>query len=150
MASLDDVQSSRPTRRPTTRLAALASVAVLLVGAAACGANDPAEPADPASTSAADTAAPIPAADALALVADGAEVIDVRTPEEFDAGHLDGAVNIDYQADDFADRVEELSRKASYVVYCASGRRATGAVEQMRDLGFTDVVNGGGYTDLAG
>lgn len=149
VASLDDVQSSQPTRRPTTRLAALASVAVLLVGAAACGADDPAEPADPASTSAADNAAPIPAADALALVAEGAEVIDVRTPEEFDAGHLDGAVNIDYQADDFADRVEELPREASYVVYCASGRRATGAVEQMRDLGFTDVVNGGGYTDLA-
>ncbi|MCP3422205.1 rhodanese-like domain-containing protein [Nocardioides pinisoli] len=138
------------SRRPTERLAALASVAVLLVGAAACGAEEPVETVGSAATSAADTAEPIPAADALARVADGAEVIDVRTPEEFDAGHLDGAVNIDYQADDFADRVEELPREASYVVYCASGRRATGAVEQMRDLGFTDVVNGGGYADLAG
>ena len=81
---------------------------------------------------------------------DGAEVVDVRTAEEFDSGHLDGAVNIDYQAADFAERVSELPREKSYVVYCASGRRATGAVEQMRDLGFTDVVNGGGYTDLAG
>ena len=123
---------------------------MLLVGAAACGADEPAEPTGSASAPADASAAPIPAADALARVADGAEVIDVRTPGEFDDGHLDGAVNIDYQADDFAERVEELSRKASYVVYCASGRRATGAVEQMRDLGFTDVVNGGGYTDLAG
>jgi 3-mercaptopyruvate sulfurtransferase SseA len=106
------VQQSRVSRRPTERLAALAAVAVLLVGAAACGAEEPAEPTGSAATSAADTAAPIPAADALARVADGAEVIDVRTPEEFDAGHLDGAVNIDYQADDFADRVEELPREA--------------------------------------
>jgi phage shock protein E len=123
---------------------------VLLAGAAACGADEPAEPTGATSSSAGDSAAPIPAADALALVADGAEVVDVRTPEEFDTGHLDGAVNIDYQAADFADRVAELPREASYVVYCASGRRATGAVEQMRDLGFTDVVNGGGYSDLAG
>jgi phage shock protein E len=144
------VQPNRVIARPTRRLAALASTAVLLVGAAACGTDEPVEDAGASSTAAADTAAPIPAADALALVADGADVIDVRTPEEFDAGHLDGAVNIDYQADDFAARVEELPREASYVVYCASGRRATGAVEQMRDLGFTDVVNGGGYEDLAG
>jgi phage shock protein E len=143
------VQPIRPSRRAKGRLAALASSAVLLVGAAACGADEPAEPAG-ASSPAADSAAPIPAADALARVADGAEVVDVRTAEEFDAGHLDGAVNIDYQAADFAEKIAELPREESYVVYCASGRRATGAVEQMRDLGFTDVVNGGGYTDLAG
>lgn len=139
--------------RPTSssrRLAALASTAVLLGVTVACGTDEPAEPAGAASSPSADSAAPIPAADALARVADGAEVVDVRTAEEFDSGHLDGAVNIDYQADDFADRVAELPRDASYVVYCASGRRATGAVEQMRDLGFTDVVNGGGYADLAG
>lgn len=139
----------RPTS-PSRRLAALAAAALLLGATAACGTDDPAEPTGVASSSTADSAAPIPAADALARVADGAEVVDVRTAEEFDAGHLEGAVNIDYQADDFADRVAELPRDAAYVVYCASGRRATGAVEQMRDLGFTDVVNGGGYADLAG
>lgn len=148
-ASLDDVQPVRPPRRATRRVAALASATVLVVGAAACGADEPAEPAG-TSSSAADSAAPVPAADALARVADGAEVVDVRTPEEFDSGHLEGAVNIDYQSDDFAEQVSELPREESYVVYCASGRRATGAVEQMRDLGFTDVVNGGGYADLAG
>jgi phage shock protein E len=84
------------------------------------------------------------------LLDDGARVVDVRTPEEFADGHLEGAVNIDVQADDFADRVGELAREESYVVYCASGNRATGAVETMAGLGFTDVVNGGGYDDLAG
>ena len=143
------MQPIPPSRRATRRLAALGSAAVLLVGAAACGADETSEPAG-ASSSASDGAAPIPAADALARVADGAEVVDVRSAEEFDSGHLDGAVNIDYQAADFAERISELPREESYVVYCASGRRATGAVEQMRDLGFTDVVNGGGYADLAG
>ena len=71
------------------------------------------------------------------------------TPEEFAEGHLEGAVNIDVQADDFADRVGELARDETYVVYCATGNRATGAVETMAELGFDDAVNGGGYADLA-
>ena len=131
----------------TRRLAPLVAVSVLLVGAAACGADEPAGPTT--STTARDSAAPIPAEEALARMADGADVIDVRTPEEFEAGHLDGALNIDFQSDDFTDRVDRLPRRASYVVYCASGNRATGAVEKMRELGFGDVVNGGGYDDLA-
>ena len=140
-----------PTRSPRRRAAAVLAASALLLGAAACSGDEPAGTSEPASSAAVDdSAAPIAAADAIARIADGAEVIDVRTPEEFDAGHLDGAVNIDYQAADFADRVEQLPREASYVVYCASGNRATGAVERMRELGFTDVVNGGGYADLAG
>lgn len=129
------------------RLAAL-SLVVVLASVSGCGGEDT-EPS-PSSTPAASSAAPVAADDALARIADGASVIDVRTPEEFADGHLEGATNIDVQADDFADRVGELPRDTAYVVYCASGRRATGAVEQMRDLGFTDVVNGGGYDDLAG
>ncbi|KRE95255.1 hypothetical protein ASG76_06200 [Nocardioides sp. Soil774] len=133
-------------RRVSRPLVALASVAVLLAGAAACGDVGPAGPTTTSSTPP-GSAEPVPAEDALALVADGADVIDVRTPEEFDAGHLDGALNIDFQSYDFTDRVDQLPRRISYVVYCASGNRATGAVEKMRELGF-DVVNGGGYDDL--
>lgn len=119
--------------------------AVLVLGG--CGGDgEAAAPAPSASVSA--DADPVPAADALARIDDGARVIDVRTAEEFDAGHLDGAVNLDAQQADFAERVGELPREASYVVYCASGRRATAAVETMVELGFTDVVNGGGYADL--
>jgi phage shock protein E len=139
-----------PTR--TSRLlAALLAGGVLWLGASACGADEPAPAGSvDSSGSAGSSAAPLPADDALARIDDGARVVDVRTPEEFDAGHLDGAVNIDYQHDDFAQLVGELPKDVPYVVYCASGRRATGAVEQMRDLGFTDVVNGGGYADLVG
>lgn len=124
--------------------------ALLLLGASACGADDePAEPSVTASSAADAGSAPVPAAEALDLIADGASMIDVRTAEEFEAGHLDGAINLDVQEADFEERVAELPREASYVVYCASGRRATGAVETMLELGFADVVNGGGYTDLA-
>lgn len=149
-----------PASTPRTalrRFPALAVVGVLLLGAAGCG--DDAAPDESGSSGSSgssessgsdSSAAPVPAADALARIDDGAAVVDVRTPEEFEAGHLEGAVNVDYQAADFAEQVAELPMDVPYVVYCASGRRAVGAVEQMRELGFTDVVNGGGYDDLAG
>lgn len=122
--------------------------ALLLLGASACGGDD-SEPTGAVSSAPADVgSAPVSAEDALARIADGARVVDVRTAGEFDAGHLDEAINIDVEEADFEERISELPRDASYVVYCASGRRATGAVEQMVGLGFTDVVNGGGYIDL--
>jgi len=135
-----------PSTHVTRRLAVLASTAVLLLVAAACGDLAPVGETTTSTTPPGSTA-PVPADDALARIADGADVIDVRTPEEFEAGHLDGALNIDVQAYDFRDRVDRLPRRISYVVYCASGNRATGAVEKMLELGF-DVVNGGGYDDL--
>ena len=91
----------------------------------------------------------VPATEAVAAIEDGAAVIDVRTPEEFADGHLDGARNIDVSAGDFESRIEELDRDASYVVYCRTGSRAAAAVKTMLDTGFGDVVNGGGYEDLA-
>ncbi|CAI9419454.1 rhodanese-like domain-containing protein [Nocardioides sp. T2.26MG-1] len=81
-------------------------------------------------------------------VADGAELIDVRTPEEFDAGHLRGAENIDLSAPDFDERVGALDKTGSYVIYCASGNRAGTAIEIMSDQGFDDLTNGGGFEDL--
>ena len=135
-----------PATHVTRRLAALASAAVVLAGASACGDLAPVG-GTTTSTTPPGSAEPVPAEEALARIADGADVIDVRTPEEFEAGHLDGALNIDVQAYDFRERVDRLPRRIPYVVYCASGNRATGAVEKMLELGF-DVVNGGGYDDL--
>ncbi len=75
-------------------------------------------------------------------------VIDVRTPEEYAAGHVEGAVNIDAGAEDFREQLDALPRDQYYVVYCATGRRAALAVAAMRDLGFGSVTNGGGYEGL--
>lgn len=90
----------------------------------------------------------VPAADAVAAIEDGANVIDVRTPQEYDAGHLPDARNIDVSADDFESRIETLDPTESYVVYCRTGNRSATAVRTMLDAGFDDVVNGGGYDDL--
>lgn len=82
-------------------------------------------------------------------LAGGAVVIDVRTPEEYADGHVDGALLADLEGGAFDGVVAGLPREASYVVYCASGRRAAIAVDRMLEAGFTDVVNGGGYDDMA-
>ncbi len=68
-------------------------------------------------------------------------VIDVRTPEEFAAGHLEGAVLVDYNAPDFAERIAEFDRDGDYVIYCRSGNRSAGARDVMTEQGFTDVVD---------
>ena len=66
-------------------------------------------------------------------------VLDIRTPQEYAEARIDGAVNIDFYATDFADSIAELPRDASYVMYCRSGNRSAEAAKLMRDLGFEDV-----------
>lgn len=76
-------------------------------------------------------------------------VIDVRTSAEYAAGHLDGAVNIDVEANDFATEVGKLDTAGTYVLYCHSGRRAGLAKDQMSSMGFKNVSNAGGLSDAA-
>ncbi|WP_444664248.1 rhodanese-like domain-containing protein [Cellulomonas sp. CW35] len=76
-------------------------------------------------------------------------VIDVRTAAEYDAGHLEDAVNYDVQSPGFAAQVATLDPEGSYVVYCRTGNRAGVAVDRLEDLGFDDVQNAGGLDDAA-
>ena len=69
----------------------------------------------------------------------GLVVLDVRTPEEFGAGRLAGAVNLDFYATTFADDLAGLDREAPYLLYCRSGNRSAEAREMMRSLGFLEV-----------
>jgi rhodanese-related sulfurtransferase len=66
-------------------------------------------------------------------------VLDIRTPEEFAAGHLAGAINVDYYASDFEDRLSDLNRDVPYVMYCNSGNRSANALPVMDSLGFREV-----------
>lgn len=66
-------------------------------------------------------------------------VLDIRTPEEFAAGHLAGAINIDYYADDFEDQLSALNLDVPYVMYCNSGNRSSNALRVMDSLGFQEV-----------
>lgn len=69
-------------------------------------------------------------------------VLDVRTKKEFDAGHLPGAVNLDWNGPDFAKEAAKLDPSKTYLVHCASGRRSVSACNLMTGkLGLTNCVN---------
>lgn len=66
-------------------------------------------------------------------------ILDIRTPEEFAAGRLAGAINIDYYADDFEQKLGELNLDVPYVMYCNSGNRSSNALPVMDSIGFSEV-----------
>jgi len=67
-------------------------------------------------------------------------LIDVRTPAEYTAGHIVGALLLNYlDASDFAKGLQRLPKNATYFVYCLTGHRSRMAVDQMKKAGFTDV-----------
>ncbi len=68
-------------------------------------------------------------------------IIDVRTPQEYQAGHLDGAINLDYYSSGFLDRLKALDKNSTYIVYCRKGIRGGIALVMMRSLGFKEVYN---------
>ncbi len=74
--------------------------------------------------------------------------IDVRSAEEFNAGHLQDAVNIPH--DQILARIQAVSpdKNAPINLYCRSGRRAEAALTELKNAGYTNVTNHGGYEDL--
>ena len=74
--------------------------------------------------------------------------IDVRSAEEFNAGHLQDAVNIPH--DKIIEGVKALGsdKDAPLNLYCRSGRRAEAALTELKNAGYTNVINHGGYEDL--
>jgi rhodanese-related sulfurtransferase len=79
-----------------------------------------------------------PAPDARALVAAGARLLDVRTPGEFEGGHLPGALNIPLQ--DLQHRLGELAAKEQpIVVYCRSGNRSAQAANLLKSAGYSSI-----------
>ena len=74
--------------------------------------------------------------------------IDVRTADEFNAGHLKGSLNI--PVDKIASQIAsvEPNKNAPINLYCRSGRRAETARQTLIGMGYTNVVNHGGYEDL--
>ena len=84
---------------------------------------------------------------ARAKIKEGALVVDVRTADEFAAGHVNGATNI--PVGEIKGRMGELGPKdRTIVVYCRSGVRAGTAKSALTEAGFTNVLNAGGLADL--
>ena len=81
-----------------------------------------------------------------------AVVLDVRTKDEFESGHIPNALNIDLRlGPGFIDKMNALDKNKFYYVYCRSGARSAQAVQVMRDLGFSETYNLiGGIIDWEG
>ena len=68
-------------------------------------------------------------------------LVDVRTPEEYAEGHLDGAVLIDFKADGFVEKAEaQLQKDKPVALYCRGGRRSHSAAELLNKAGFKQLV----------
>ena len=75
-------------------------------------------------------------------------VIDVRSPAEVAEGAITGATVLDFNAGEFEAKIGNYDRNAAYLVYCRSGNRSGQAVAIMKELGFTDVIDAGAFSDL--
>lgn len=68
-------------------------------------------------------------------------ILDVRTKDEFEQGHIDGAKLLDVQDANFKTQIETLDKNAEYLVYCRSGRRSISACSIMQENGFQHLYN---------
>ncbi|MFN3528964.1 MAG: rhodanese-like domain-containing protein [Bacteroidia bacterium] len=76
-----------------------------------------------------------------------ATILDVRSPMEYQSGHIEGAVNI--PVDEIAHRTDELKALTPpFILYCRSGARSSMAAQYMMQAGFSEVYNAGGLADI--
>jgi rhodanese-related sulfurtransferase len=104
-------------------LGAVVALTVLSLAPLACGADATNDP------------------QAAELVSAGAVIIDVRTPEEFAAGHLDGAMLVDIKNPSFDAEIARLDTTASYIIYCRTGNRSAQAADRMRAIGIENITD---------
>ncbi|TVR34024.1 MAG: rhodanese-like domain-containing protein [Balneolaceae bacterium] len=77
-------------------------------------------------------------------------IIDVRTRQEYDQGHLKMTdAQYDWNGGEFQDAIEDLDKDKTYYLYCRSGNRSGQAARMMKNEGFENVYNIGGFDDLA-
>jgi phage shock protein E len=84
--------------------------------------------------------------DLKALVQNGAQIIDVRSPGEFKSGHIHGSVNIPLQ--ELGKNLSRITKDKPVITCCASGMRSDSAKSLLKSNGFTEVHNGGGWVSL--
>jgi len=69
------------------------------------------------------------------------ELLDVRTPGEYQDGNINSSKLIDFNFPDFKDKLLDLDKNKTYIVYCRVGRRSGIAVKLMKELGFKEAHN---------
>jgi phage shock protein E len=87
-----------------------------------------------------------PAIDIQSLIAEGAKIVDVRTPAEFKDGHVKGAINLPLQT--LGSQMNKLKKDEVIITCCRSGSRSGMARRQLLAAGFTQVYNGGPWNNL--
>ena len=82
-------------------------------------------------------------------IVNNVQLIDVRTSEEFNAGHIEGAINIDFKNEEvFYQSFQRLNKKNPVYVYCRSGNRSKKSADKLLEMGFSKVYDlKGGYID---
>lgn len=68
-------------------------------------------------------------------------VLDLRTPDEFNEGHIANAINIDFWGDDFSSQLAKLDKNQTYLLHCQSGGRSSSALEIFRKKGFSNLIH---------
>lgn len=69
-------------------------------------------------------------------------IVDVRTPEEYNEGHIAGAKNIDVKSCTFIDKAEEtIGKTQTIAVYCRSGKRSANAASILAEHGYKKIIN---------
>ena len=75
------------------------------------------------------------------LVRKGYTIIDVRTHEEYEENHIEGAQNINIKSEAFVTEIENLSKSDTLLIYCRSGRRSLYAAQVMVSIGFQRIYD---------
>lgn len=135
-----------PLHRPGLILTGLLALALT---AFACQTEPTADAATEAQQPGSAVARDISDAELLALLADRPDLllIDVRTDQEWEQGHIPGAAFLDFLEDDFEERAFALPKDRPIAVYCAAGGRSEDAMIKMKKAGFRELYNlrGGFY-----
>jgi phage shock protein E len=87
-----------------------------------------------------------PSVDYAELVKNGAQIIDVRTPGEFQGGHIKGSINIPLQ--NLTGQLSKIKKDKPVITCCASGMRSSSAKSVLQSNGYQEVHNGGGWMSL--
>ena len=70
-----------------------------------------------------------------------AQLVDVRTPEEYEQGHIDNSQNIDFRSPTFDEDIAKLDKSKPIVLYCNTGKRSAKCAAKMRGLGFVKLYD---------
>jgi thioredoxin 1 len=123
------------------RLSPIFAVLCILIGAYSCKPNSPKKDNNLQETKVEPVKLNVNEFEGKLGETSNAQLVDVRTPEEYKEGHLKGSLNINYQGDNFAPEIARLDKTKPTFVYCHSGGRSSEACRYMSNQGFKEIYD---------